>query len=316
MVKGHDNKYHLFYSRWPKKLGFLAWATHSEIAHAVANEPNGPYNFVNVVLKPRGNKFWDGMTTHNPTVMYKKGKYYLYYMGNTATAKLNYPISTRDTAWWDHRNHQRIGVATSSKPDGKWKRYDKPILDIGNKVNAYDGLMVSNPAVTFGPNNKVVMLYKQVEKNETIKGGKVRFGVAFAESPIGPFKKEEQPVFEMKSADKEWMIAEDPYLWYQDNTYFAIIRDVVGKFTGQEGSLALLTSKDAKDWKPAKNPLVLGKTFTWENGKSSETKLERPQLYLENGIPKFLFGAVDDNTEGFRKNSFNIRIPLNNVKTK
>jgi hypothetical protein len=34
-VKGDDGKHHLFYSRWPRKLGNHAWVTHSEVAHAV-----------------------------------------------------------------------------------------------------------------------------------------------------------------------------------------------------------------------------------------------------------------------------------------
>ena len=310
MVKGPDSLFHLFYSRWPKKLGHSAWATHSEIAHAVANKANGPYVFKNVVLKARGNKFWDGAATHNPTVIFRDNKYYLYYMGTTGTANLTYPISMKDTAWWDYRNHQRIGVAIATKPDGKWKRYNKPVLGTSNKENAYDGLMVSNPAVTFGKNNQVVMLYKQVEDNNTLKGGKVKFGVAFSNSPKGPFKKEPNPVFENNVKQSEWMTAEDPYLWYQNGTYFSIVRDVVGNFTGVGGALALLTSKDAKEWFPAKNPMVLSKSFMWENGKDSNTKLERPQLYLENGVPKILFGAVDDNSEGYRKYSYNIRIPL------
>ncbi|WP_208021470.1 hypothetical protein [Flavicella sediminum] len=36
LVKGEDNLYHMFYSRWPKAPGWV-WVTHSEIAHAVSN---------------------------------------------------------------------------------------------------------------------------------------------------------------------------------------------------------------------------------------------------------------------------------------
>jgi hypothetical protein len=43
-VKGPDGRYHLFYSRWPVKVGFApGWAIHSEIAYAVADAPAGPY---------------------------------------------------------------------------------------------------------------------------------------------------------------------------------------------------------------------------------------------------------------------------------
>ena len=34
-IKGDDNKYHLFYSRWKKELGFMAWVTPSELPDAV-----------------------------------------------------------------------------------------------------------------------------------------------------------------------------------------------------------------------------------------------------------------------------------------
>ena len=84
MVKDDAGKCHLFYSRWPRKLGFDAWVTHSEIAHAVSDNPFGPYHPVDVALPPRGKEYWDGLCTHDPTVMRFGSKYYLYYLGNTA----------------------------------------------------------------------------------------------------------------------------------------------------------------------------------------------------------------------------------------
>lgn len=314
MTKGNDNKYHLFYSRWPAKLGFSAWVTNSEIAHAVADGPNGPYKFVNIILPARGTQYWDGTTTHNPTVLFRNGKYYLYYMGTTGdSSSLSSPITSTDTAWWNYRNNQRIGVAISRDPAGVWLRFDKPVLDVGKDPTAYDALITSNPAVAFGPGNEVVLIYKEVEKNGTRKGGKVRFGVAFAKSPTGPFVKEKTPVFEVKSGKKDWMVAEDPYIWYDKGYYYAIVRDVVGRFTGIEGSLALLVSKDAKKWLAAKHPRVIGKTFEWANGTDSETKIERPQLYREDRIPKILFGAIryiSINNKGKHDSTANIRVPL------
>jgi hypothetical protein len=98
-----DGKCHLYFSRWPKKDGFApGWALHSEIAYAVADDPLGPYQFVNVALPARGvnpatgEKFWDGDVTHNPNVLQHGGKFYLFYMGNHGDG--NYPA---------HRNNQR-----------------------------------------------------------------------------------------------------------------------------------------------------------------------------------------------------------------
>jgi len=84
-IRGDDGKYHLLYSRWPAKVGFApGWALHSEIAYAVADQPLGPYKFVNVALPARGvnpatgQKFWDGDVTRNPNVLrHPNGKFYL-----------------------------------------------------------------------------------------------------------------------------------------------------------------------------------------------------------------------------------------------
>ena len=82
MVRDPKGSCHLFYSRWPRSKGFEAWVTHSEIAHAIAEKPSGPYEHVDVALPARGGDVWDGYCTHNPTVHTFNGNYYLYYMGN------------------------------------------------------------------------------------------------------------------------------------------------------------------------------------------------------------------------------------------
>ncbi len=90
------------------------WAIHSEIAYAVADQPFGPYKFVNVALPARGTnaatgtKYWDADVTHNPNIVLRDGKYLLYYIGNYGDGK--YPT---------HRNHQRIGVAIADNPKAR-----------------------------------------------------------------------------------------------------------------------------------------------------------------------------------------------------
>ena len=81
-IKSDDGKYQMFYSRWPRKLGHLAWVTHSEVAHAVSDTPFGPWTHHDVALPARGTNFWDGSCTHNPTILRIGKKFYLYYMGN------------------------------------------------------------------------------------------------------------------------------------------------------------------------------------------------------------------------------------------
>ena len=92
-VQGDDRKYHLFYSRWPRRLTHAAWVTSSEIAHAESDSPFGPWKFHDVALLPRGTNFWDGSCTHNPTVIHVNGKYYLYYMGDWGNGVVEQPLN-------------------------------------------------------------------------------------------------------------------------------------------------------------------------------------------------------------------------------
>lgn len=194
LVKGDDGLYHMFYSRWPKKLGW-AWVTHSEIAHAVAHSPFGPFVHEDVALSVRGPEFWDGLCTHNPTVHKFGEKYYLYYMGNTGDGKVvGEPGKVKLN--WGHRNNQRIGVAVADSPKGPWQRFDEPLVDVSSNEDALDALMVSNPSVAKRPEGGYLMVYKAVGKKiKRLAGGPVVHCVATSERPTGPFTKYDKPVY-------------------------------------------------------------------------------------------------------------------------
>lgn len=301
-TKGADGKYHLYYSRWPVEKGFApGWALWSEIAYAVADKPLGPYKHVNVALPARGREFWDGTTTHNPNILQKDGKFYLFYMGNTGDGK-SYPM---------HRNNQRIGVAVADKPEGPWKRFDKPIVDVSADKKAFDSLCVTNPGATERPDGGILLIYKAVEYVEgKPMGGKVRYGAAKADKPEGPYTKVPGRIFESDDADagKHWMLAEDPFIWC-DKRYYAVARDVVGKFTGSAGGIALFQSDDGLHWKPAARPKVLDSRYKWADGSMSITQLERPALLFDGKTPIALFGAADGYKKAGRISS-NVHIPL------
>lgn len=300
-VRSDDGKYHLFYSRWPRKLTHQAWVTHSEIAHAIADNALGPYRHVDVALPPRGKEFWDGLCTHNPTVIRANGKYYLYYMGNTGDGVVQHPLN------WIHRNNQRIGVAVAENPNGPWQRFDKPLLDASSDTNAWDALMVSNPSVCQRPDGGFLMVYKAVAKhNKPPFGGPVSHMVAMSDSPTGPFVKKPDLIFGKKGVA---FAAEDPFIWCDGGTYRAIVKDNDGNFTHQGYSLALFESADGMDWKLSEHALVTTPAIRWDDGRTQKLNaLERPQLLFENGKPVALFCAAADNKD--RSGSFNIQIPL------
>ncbi len=309
VTKGENGKFYMLYSRWPKHTGHNGWINFSEIALARADKPNGPYKHIKVIFSARGENYWDGACTHNPAVIQYKGKYYMFYMGANGSAEIN-KLSNQfgEEAWWARRNSQRIGLAVADDPEGEWQRRDEPILNVSLDSTAYDAMLVSNPAPTVDDKGRVILLYKQVEKNGTMKGGKVRFGVAFASSLTGPYIKHSKPIFGSADAGKEWMVAEDPYIWHYKGTNYAIVRDVIGKFTGDKGALALMTSANGYDWQPAKHPKVIGSRIYFEDGTIAKDHLERPCLYLEKGVPRFLFGAMG--LDPSRSHSMNVCVPL------
>ena len=309
-VKGPDGKYHLFYSRWPVKVGFApGWAIHSEIAYAVSDKPTGPYQHVNVALPPRGinpttgKKYWDADVTHNANAFFHDGKYYLYYMGNHGDGQ-SYPM---------HRNHQRIGLAIAENPAGPWKRLDAPIVDITDDKQSFDSLCVTNPAACMRPDGGVLLVYKAVEYVEGKEmGGDVRHGVAMADKPEGPYLKKPGHIFEAEKPGKHWMVAEDPFIWFSKtygNRYYAVTRDVVGTFSGSSGGICLFQSDDGLHWQSAAQPKVLDSNFLLEDGTRSKVRIERPALLIENEEPTYLFGAADGYQKG-GKISSNVQIPL------
>ena len=291
----HGDKYYIAYSRWPRERGFgQGWVTDSEIALAESDSLFGSFRFVKTIL-PRRAGHPDGDCTHNPNVITVGGRHYLYYMGNYGNGE-----------FWDHRNHQRIFCAWADDPLGEWHRSDVPVLDVAEDPEAFDSLMVSNPSVCDAGDGRFLMIYKGVTANAPLpRGGRVVGGVAWADSPTGPFRRTGKAVF--VNPTEFWSI-EDPFLWRQDERFYALVKDCNGYFSGT-GSLstALLTSADGEDWRPAEHPLAFGLSYDTPEGPHAVKNLERVQVYFEDGVPKALLFACNENKF---EHTYNIRIPL------
>jgi hypothetical protein len=167
--------------------------------------------------------------------------------------------------------------------------------------NSYDSGFTTNPSVAkFG--DQYVLVYKCLDDN-----GKVSHGVAFADSPIGPFKKHGRPIF---THDSHKFPAEDPFIFTYKGKLYAILSDH-GVFTGINQALCMFTSQNGTDWKLAENFLVSTLEIEWEDReKEVLADLERPQIYFdEHGEPMVLFCAAT-RTKRAPGNTFNIHIPL------
>ena len=103
-------KVHLFVARWPSALKVdPGWRSHSEIAHYVADTPEGPFRFSEVALTGTGKDTWDKFGAHNPAIHQIGDKYYLFYIGNTNPEQPPHPAN------------QCIGLAVSESLNGPWE---------------------------------------------------------------------------------------------------------------------------------------------------------------------------------------------------
>lgn len=301
VIQHDDGKYYMFASFWPESKGI--WVTHSQVALAIADKPEGPYEFKKVVLPNRDQKYWDGMMTHNPTIRKYKDTYYLFYIGVTfdferqqVSNKNEYGIA------WDNK---RIGVATAKHPEGPWTRYDKPLIE--PRAGHWDLVNTSNPAPVIHEDGSVTMFYKSSnipspERNTiTNKDGLPRYilGVAHSKNIFGNYERlgEQDGLINVEG---KLVSLEDPFVWHDGNLYHMLVKnfDSVGNAKGMGG--IYVWSKDGINWfLPADDPEAYSLNVTWEEGISTkQERLERPQVYFEDGRPKYLFLATKFSEEG------------------
>ena len=307
-VRGDDGRYHLFASSWTKSLSFHPhWLTQSCVVRAVADRPEGPYAYVDDVLPPRGPEHWDGRSTHNPTIHFHDGTYYLYYTGMT----YDDPVPTPDAHCLDGsplqqkaRANQMIGLATAPSPEGPWHRPDEPLLR--PRPGEWDALMTTNPAPCIHDDGRTLLAYKSTPGHK----GKLQYGMAGAPAPEGPFKRlSDEPIFQFESGDH----VEDAYMWFNGDHYELIMKDMKGGICGERHAGVHATSEDGVRWTISDPPLAYSRNLVWADGsRTTQGNLERPQLLIENGRPTHVFFATTSDGKHFRETShtYNLAIPL------
>lgn len=313
VIKGDDGKYHMFASRWPKDITFHpGWMTNSEVVHAVADTPEGPYTFKAVALPARGPGFWDGRATHNPTIRKHGDTYLLFYIGSThplGDTLRGVKFELSDPRCLVARANKRIGLATSKSLDGPWERLDQPILD--TKGGTFYSFLTSNPAPVVHADGSVLMVFKSRRYQSDGKHSSMMLGLARAPHYRGPYTVVgDEPLF---GPDKVGEL-EDPFVWQNaDGSYELIAKDMSGRVVGEKHAGVHAVSRDGENWQLAAKPKAWTRTLTFDDGRTETMgQLERPFILFENGRPAYLFGAVGDGPGGFDKmtKSGNIAIPL------
>ena len=292
VIRWSDGKYHGYYSRWPRKTQISGWMTDCEIVHSVSDKPEGPFRFVNVVVKSRNAKGWDVIGAHNPNVCVENGKIHLYFISNRlrddykATPEKPFPSrqwlkkNRRDIV----RNRQSVAVATAISPSGPFVRASKPVVIPDGKL--FKNIAV-NPAVIY-KDGKFIMI---VKGDDVLKKKWFRIQlVGHSDKAEGPFVFQEKPIYSKAQT-------EDACLWYdQTQKRFHSLFHVMGK-----PYLAHLISDDSYVWHEAKPFFMIKKEFVLSDGTIWKPgRVERPfVLTSEKGRAKWIYcGVAEGNTWG------------------
>jgi len=279
-IEGDDGKIHLFFSRWvaTKKMG--GWINGSEIAHAIADNPESEFKFVEVILAPRGPGYWDATTCHNPLIKKVDGKFCLFFMGNSN----------------GKTNTKRIGLATADSLNGPWKRPDQPLLEAG-AMGAWDDHCTTNPAFIKHPNGQYWLYYKswntseyENTKDPVIRGNR-KYGLAIADQLEGPYQKYSgNPVidFSPKGGNKQF---EDAFVWRENGNFKIIARDM-GVFNQEDG--LIMESRNGLDWKDPQIAYFDAAHYQINQPPpppylKKYGRFERPQLLFQKNKATYLF---------------------------
>ena len=278
-IEAPDGKVHVFFSRWDSKYGMGGWIHKSEIAHAVADRPEGPYRDVETIIAPRGDGFWDATTCHNPTIHKVDDKYCLFFIGNSN----------------GKTNTQRIAMATADSLDGPWKRPDQPLIMPGPK-GAWDDHCTSNPAFLKNPNGQYWLYYKSWNPEEyehpvdpKIRGNR-KYGLAVADKLEGPYKKYKgNPIIDYSKFGNNRQL-EDANVFMENGNYYLLARDM-GRFDHQVG--IILESEDGIHWSEPKISYFGVSHYIDQPPRTPHLhkygRFERPQILMEEGKPTHLF---------------------------
>lgn len=286
-IDGPEGKVHVFYSRWTANRNMGGWLNGCEIAHAVAASPEGPFEYVETVLAPRGGNFWDATTCHNPLIQKIDNMYCLFYMGNSN----------------GKTNTKRIGLATSESLFGPWKRPDQPLLPAGES-GSWDDHCTTNPAFIKHANGKHWLYYKSwnTRDYESTTGpirGNRKYGLAFANALEGPYVKyDKNPILDFSSRGNNTQL-EDAFVWVEDGRFKMLARDM-GFFSHEVG--LYLESMDGLLWSEPQIAYRELKAYITEPQPPPYLKrygrIERPQLLIRNGKPAYMFTAAQGGKYG------------------
>lgn len=284
-ILANDGKVHLFVARWPCELKVNpGWRSHSEIAHYVGDNPEGPFVFSDIALKGTGRDTWDKYGAHNPSIHKVGDQFVLLYIANSNPEKPAHP------------SNQKIGMALSPSLYGPWEKTGEEGLILAPpSKESYWNYQASN-----GVNNPTLLQHPKGGFFLYFKSEKAQMGLAIAEDIEGPYI---QLPFPVTSNDKG---IEDGYVFVYKGKIALLTTDNHGII--EEGGGILWISDDGIHFEKNEKGFHRIDAYTsydsslakvhYGNPDKKYSKFERPQLLLEKGLPSYLYLPSGTNIYG------------------
>lgn len=281
-IVGPDGKTHLFAARWPIDAQFdPGWRTHSEIAHYLADRPEGPFQFADVALQGTNRETWDSTAVYNPAIHRVGDRYVLLYTGTSGLDR--------------HPANQCIGMAVSESLNGPWRRVGKDGLilappDDPTMWNYKAANGVNNPAFLKSPDGRFLLYFKSTN---------ARMGLAIADNVEGPYRQQPKPI----TANEHHRI-EDGYAFTMNGLVYLLTTDNDGLL--RAGGGLLWESEDGihfhaeprMGFERIEHYVEKAQIKTMKIHYGSIPKFERPQVLTQNGLPAYLYVAGGANLHG------------------
>ena len=198
VIKVGDTWYVWYTKVYGRSPGY--WGT---VWYAVSKDEGYTWQEQGEALGTGAEGSFDAQATFTPNIIYAEGKYFLFYTGVKPTPGRTDGLFENNST----NDITAIGVAESHSPAGPFKRLHggEPTLRISHEKNEFDSYRVDDAVMLFR-DGKYWLYYKGRSLQHGPEGpGKTRMGVAFSNSPEGPYKKyENNPILDKSHEVMIW----------------------------------------------------------------------------------------------------------------
>jgi len=183
VIKVGDTFY-VWYTKVPQKAHLYPSGYNGDVWYATSTDEGQSWEEKGLAV-PRGEDgAFDAFSTFTPNIVVWQRKYYLYY---TAVAN-----GFKNTGYVEI-GKTKIGVAVADSPDGPWTKPASNIMIEPSPDHArFDSYRTDDSCVVIR-DGKVWLYYKGRQWNGTPR--ETHMGVAVADNPLGPFKKQNDGKF-------------------------------------------------------------------------------------------------------------------------